>query len=134
VQLLKAGLLEIADLIVINKSDLDGANELYRSVLSTLGLSAPAADRPTVHQTSARDGVGIDALVDHLESALARDGSSWVSARTASLVRDVEDAIVGEALQRVRAAGLDGSSVAAGRQSVDEAVNALLDRARNERS
>jgi LAO/AO transport system kinase len=134
VQLLKAGLLEIADLIVINKSDVDGANELYRSVLSTLGLAAPAAERPAVLQTSARDGVGIDALVDLLESALDRDGSSWASTRTASLVRDVEDAVMEQALQRVRAAGLDGSTVAAGRQSVDEAVNALLDRARNERS
>lgn len=40
VQALKAGLMEIADIFVINKADRDGAGKLYKEVLSVIEMSA----------------------------------------------------------------------------------------------
>ncbi|HEX7070255.1 MAG TPA: hypothetical protein VF190_05600 [Rhodothermales bacterium] len=131
VQLLKAGILEIADVLIVNKSDLDGANELYRSLLSTLRLAKSATESPRVLQTSVAANAGIEELVDLIDSALDKDGESWQSTRASSLVRDVGDAVLEQALQRVREVGVSGESVVSGEQSVDEAVSDLLRRARD---
>ncbi len=56
----KAGLLEVAAVIVIHKADLPGAERVEAQVLSTLTLSmAPA---PLVLRVSARSGVGLAEL------------------------------------------------------------------------
>jgi LAO/AO transport system ATPase len=56
----KAGLLEVADVIVIHKADLPGAERVEAQVLSTLALSnAPA---PPVLRVSARSGAGLPEL------------------------------------------------------------------------
>src|SRR5204862_5504678 len=56
----KAGLLEVADLVVIHKADLPGAERVEAQVLSTLHLSATAA--PPVLRVSARSGAGVAEL------------------------------------------------------------------------
>jgi LAO/AO transport system kinase len=79
VQLLKAGLLEVADIYAVNKSDLPGAEDVTRGLRSMLGLAAPGnADwHPPVLKCSAATGEGIDklagSLADH-RSFLCRDG------------------------------------------------------------
>jgi LAO/AO transport system kinase len=56
----KAGLLEVADVIVIHKADLPGADRVEAQVLATQALSmAPAAP---VLRVSARSGVGVPEL------------------------------------------------------------------------
>lgn len=42
VQMLKAGLMEIGDLFVVNKADREGANQLFQSLISALQLDALA--------------------------------------------------------------------------------------------
>jgi LAO/AO transport system kinase len=70
VQAAKAGLLEIADVFVVNKADRPGAADTRRDLEQMLELSA-AKDgwRPPIIETVARDGVGVDelwaALADH---------------------------------------------------------------------
>jgi LAO/AO transport system ATPase len=61
-QLEKAGIIEIADIFVINKADLDGADRLEAQIKDTLG-----ADRVVVKTVASR-GEGIDALCDVLMS------------------------------------------------------------------
>jgi LAO/AO transport system kinase len=63
VQAAKAGLLEIADVFVVNKADRPGAADTRRDLEQMLELSA-AKDgwRPPIIETVARDGVGVDAL------------------------------------------------------------------------
>src|SRR5262249_47564398 len=56
----KAGLLEVADVVVIHKADLPGADQLEAQVKATLALSANAA--PPVLRVSGRTGAGLDAL------------------------------------------------------------------------
>src|SRR5512136_356264 len=61
VQALKAGIMEIADIFVVNKADRDGADRLVSSVESTLSLHAfDAGDwRPPVVKTVATTGAGV---------------------------------------------------------------------------
>ncbi len=67
VQLLKAGALELADVLVVNKADRPGAEELVREVSAYFRLvSAPSAATPTIVRTVATEGTGIAELVDAL--------------------------------------------------------------------
>ncbi len=63
VQSLKAGLLEIADIFVLNKSDRDGADRLEQQLRAMLQL-VPERDgwKPLVVRTIATEGKGTDAL------------------------------------------------------------------------
>lgn len=61
VQVAKAGLLEIADVFVINKADRDGADETARELRHMLGLS-DAGWKPEIVPTVATKGAGIDEL------------------------------------------------------------------------
>lgn len=62
VQANKAGLLEIADIFVINKADRPGADETRRDLDRMLDLTAPSAWRAPVVATAATTGAGIDEL------------------------------------------------------------------------
>lgn len=64
VQANKAGLLEIADLFVVNKADRDGVAETVRDLEMMLDLTGEMAWRPKVVQTIATRGEGIDELWD----------------------------------------------------------------------
>jgi len=75
VQAAKAGLLEIADIFVVNKADRAGAADAVRDLAGMLELSGDRAWRPPLLQTVATTGEGVDALFDaitahrtHLES------------------------------------------------------------------
>lgn len=63
-QLLKAGIMEIADLYVVNKSDLAGTDSLYDQLVSFLTFAGK--DTSSVVKTSALNGKGIDELVDKI--------------------------------------------------------------------
>lgn len=68
VQLLKAGILEIADLFVVNKSDLAGADAM---ALQLADLSRPENPVP-VFKTSALKNLGLDELVKGLNDRVKR--------------------------------------------------------------
>lgn len=55
VQALKAGLLEVADVLVVNKADLPGADAAVRALRSSLDLAMPAARRWVSDGHHARD-------------------------------------------------------------------------------
>jgi LAO/AO transport system kinase len=75
IQALKAGILEIADLFVINKADRDGVERLQADLDYVLSLS-PSADhpRPTVHRTVAVRNEGIAELVQAIGEFLEAAG------------------------------------------------------------
>jgi LAO/AO transport system kinase len=84
VQFMKAGILEWPDVFFVNKSDLEGlagrtAAELRAGL--DLGRSEPGEDRPPVLCGSARDGVGIDALIEAMDRHHASQASSEAGAR-----------------------------------------------------
>ncbi|MBA7664058.1 GTPase ArgK [subsurface metagenome] len=69
IQLMKAGILEIADVLVINKSDREGADRLRRLLEQMLALKENDSPWKTpVCQTSATQGDGIEELGELLGS------------------------------------------------------------------
>jgi len=64
VQALKAGIMEIADIFVVNKADREGAERLMQSVAANLSLQTFGAGdwRPSILKTEATTGKGIAEL------------------------------------------------------------------------
>jgi LAO/AO transport system kinase len=68
IQVMKAGLLEIADVFVVNKADRDGARRLKNELEVMLHLR-PASDwNVPVLMTEATAGVGIEALAEQIDA------------------------------------------------------------------
>jgi LAO/AO transport system kinase len=73
VQALKAGILEIADVLVVNKADREGADRAARDLTTMLDLAQrgrrrTAGDVPVL-KTIASTGAGVDALVHAIDAA-----------------------------------------------------------------
>ncbi|MDQ1479895.1 MAG: GTPase, partial [Actinomycetota bacterium] len=107
VQAAKAGLLEIADVFVVNKSDRPGAAETARDLEGILELAGDLSWRPPVLKTVATDGTGVaelwDALRAHREFL---ETNGLVEERRRRRVRDEIRAIVAEELrERANALG-----------------------------
>lgn len=70
IQAMKAGLMEIADLFVINKADRQGANQAVAQIQSMLEMRHPEEGiwSPRVVKTSALQGEGLSELTGDLES------------------------------------------------------------------
>jgi len=69
VQAMKAGLMEIGDLFVINKADRDGAERAAFAVRSSLEMRGAASSwAPPVLLTTASEGAGVAELVDAFEA------------------------------------------------------------------
>jgi GTPase len=80
VQSMKAGLMEVADIFVLNKAEREGADALEQQLEAMLRLAPEAgAPRPPILRTTATTGVGIKALAEAIERLRARfeRSSEW---------------------------------------------------------
>jgi LAO/AO transport system kinase len=70
VQSIKAGIMEIADVFVINKADRDGADRVEREIRAMQSLAHPRTDNwtPPVVKTIASDGTGVPELTAAIDS------------------------------------------------------------------
>jgi len=66
VQAIKAGIMEIADVFVINKSDQPGAGRMEHEIQGMLGL-VQGGPRPPIIRTVATDGTGVPELLDAVQ-------------------------------------------------------------------
>jgi LAO/AO transport system kinase len=93
IQAIKAGLLEIADVFVINKADHPGADRLAADLEGMLSLGEPRAWTPPIVRTVATDGAGLPDLLAAIErhgSFLAADGLLGARRRQALRTRLLE--------------------------------------------
>jgi LAO/AO transport system kinase len=67
IQAIKAGLFEIADILVVNKSDQNGADQAVRHLESMLSLRGPEHTRAVVVKTTATKGDGLDDLLTAID-------------------------------------------------------------------
>ncbi|MHB1610433.1 MAG: methylmalonyl Co-A mutase-associated GTPase MeaB, partial [Sulfobacillus sp.] len=68
IQAIKAGILEIGQVFVVNKADRDGADHTVRSIRSMLALSSEHPDwMPPIIKTVAEDGRGMEEVSQALE-------------------------------------------------------------------
>ncbi|HVX21264.1 MAG TPA: methylmalonyl Co-A mutase-associated GTPase MeaB [Acidimicrobiales bacterium] len=117
----KAGLLEVADLFVINKADRPGAREARRDLQQMLDLSMTGDWRPPIVDTVAATGDGVDALWAEVARHRAHLAASGLLAarRRQRLTQELRRVLVARLLRRVE-------EVAAGAAFAD-AVAALAD-------
>jgi len=112
IQAAKAGILEVADVLVVNKADREGADRTVRDLRHAAAMgsgSGPGAWRVPVVRTVATVGTGVDDLLAAVEAhraALGVDGLRDRRVRRAA--REVEGLAV-ETL-RARVGGLHGDS------------------------
>ncbi|MEI2777117.1 MAG: methylmalonyl Co-A mutase-associated GTPase MeaB [Tetrasphaera sp.] len=119
IQAAKAGLLEVADVLAVNKADRGGARETARELRAMLRLAdrPPDAWHPPILSISAADGTGVDDLVDaltqHREHAAA-DGT--LAARRGERARAELEALVLSALRERIAPAIEpyAAAIAAG--------------------
>ncbi|HKZ29289.1 MAG TPA: methylmalonyl Co-A mutase-associated GTPase MeaB [Acidimicrobiia bacterium] len=109
VQANKAGLLEIGDILVVNKADRDGVADTMRDLEQMLDLGGQRAWRPPVLATVATVGEGIgsvwQAVQDH-RSFLESTGR-LNEARSARLRQELHRAVVAELFRRAEDAAED---------------------------
>ena len=109
VQVLKAGLVEIADIFVVNKSDRRGANRLVTAIKDEVEAREHAAWwRPPVLLTQAHRGVGLaelhQAIVDH--RAEGERSSRLEHRRSERRKREFTRAVMGLVEARIAELGL----------------------------
>jgi LAO/AO transport system kinase len=112
VQIIKAGILEIADIFVVNKADLPGASKVVRDLKELVRHGARRNDwSPPVLTTVAESGEGVDELV----AAIDRHGDTIAASgelerrRIARLRAEVEAIVVERAAERARIALHEGT-------------------------
>lgn len=78
VQALKAGIMEIADIFVVNKADREGADRMVAAIESNLSLQAYGDQewRPPILKTEASTGKGIAELWDMVQQFRARPAAT----------------------------------------------------------
>jgi LAO/AO transport system kinase len=137
VQSLKAGIMEIADIFVVNKSDRDGADHVEREVRAMQSLAAEHGTWiPPVVRTIATTGAGIEELeqaVDQFWSWLAQEGR-LIARREQHWRARVMEMVRHELLRALRGRGLSDQAlakishqVAAGQQNPYQLVPQLLE-------
>jgi LAO/AO transport system kinase len=122
IQANKAGLLELADVFVVNKAEQAGAAACARDLERMLDLGTPSADRgsarPRVVCTTATSGAGIDdlaaALDDHL--ALLRGSGALATRRAMNLRAETSRRAIAQFARRLD----ELSATPAGRRILDD--------------
>jgi LAO/AO transport system kinase len=114
VQSLKAGVMEIADIFVVNKSDREGADRVEQEILSlqTLASDHPAHTPPVI-RTTATTGAGLEALataIDKMQQWLLQENR--LDARRAEHWQRRLDAMLRvELMRRARSNGFDATQL-----------------------
>jgi LAO/AO transport system kinase len=112
IQAAKAGILEIADVFVVNKSDRPGAQEVVRDLRTMLSMGEwpPGRWKPPIVSTAAAasDRAGLDDLVERIGQHQAwLDSSGELAARRQTRARE-EIAAIAVAVLRERMGALPG--------------------------
>ena len=92
VQMAKAGILEVADVFVVNKADREGAPDVMRELRQMLHLGAARSWDPPVLAASATEDDGIEEVWEAIETHRAHLDASGAlgDKRRARLLREVE--------------------------------------------
>jgi LAO/AO transport system kinase len=104
IQAIKAGILEIADVLVVNKSDREGADRTVRDLISMLELRAPGAPPVEIVRTVATTAEGVPELAVAIDRHRARaDGERAAERRRRRAHAELREVV----LDRLRRAADD---------------------------
>jgi len=94
VQTMKAGIMEMADIYVVNKSDRDGADYMVRSIMGMVELGEfPMGWRPPIVSTQATSDKGLDELIEKFDEFIAfqKKNGLFEKRRREQLIMEVGD-------------------------------------------
>jgi LAO/AO transport system kinase len=119
VQALKAGIMEIADVYVVNKADRDGADRTAAGIDAVLGLRTYAADewRPPVVRTEATTGAGVSDLWAAIERFRTHTAAALTERRRERAAFRVREWLAHQVMAQV-----EGTSGAVGLEALANAV------------
>ena len=98
IQTIKAGLTEIGDIYLINKSDLAGANQLFNAVRDFIGMSEK---NPTILLTSAKSNKGISEFAKKLEALIKSKKKTKKTQEQSRLETELKDIVLNNVKNKV---------------------------------
>ncbi len=105
VQVFKAGIMEIADIFVLNKADMPECDALERRLTALLDTAAPDVPRPPVVKTVATSGRGIDelwtVLLARIKSRTPDEKREYQKRRVRWLLREILRDKIFDRMQRL---------------------------------
>jgi LAO/AO transport system kinase len=104
VQALKAGIMEVADIFVVNKADREGVDRVVAEIQSMLALGTHNGLRPAIVKTVATSDEGIAAVWQAVLAFQAEAEAAGVAGqkRRAHVTRQLEEALRARLLRRLR--------------------------------
>lgn len=134
IQAMKSGLLEIADILVVNKSDRDGAEQTLQQLKGALSIRSGKNAQVPVLKTSATTGEGIGSLIEAIDGQAASLRSLDPIERRRRRARYlIARAAADLVASRIKSGGTNligelADEVLAGKSSPSEAALRILDR------
>lgn len=116
VQAVKAGLTEIGDMYVVNKSDIEGSTALYNTIVDLIGNTER---KPAVLKTSAKTGRGVRELAQNIDKLLKEKSINYKERERRMLEDELKDMVLNIVEKKV-------VSMLAGDKKYSEFIDKLL--------
>ena len=116
VQAVKAGLTEIGDMYVVNKSDIEGSTALYNTIVDLIGNTER---RPAVLKTSAKTGRGVREVAQNIDKLLKEKSINYKERERRRLEDELKDMVLNIVEKKV-------VSMLAGDKKYSEFIDKLL--------
>lgn len=97
IQTIKAGITEIGDIYLVNKSDLDGATQLFQALQDFIGT----AEEEIILKTSVKKNKGIKELASKLKELMKQKIKDKKSSEKTRLKSELEDIILNNVRQEI---------------------------------
>ena len=101
IQTFKAGLMEIADIFVLNKADSPEAEKTENQLMAMLELGYGGKETPPVVKTVATEGEGVEQLISEISRLVASKNQESRSARKKRLISWMLRDIIGEKIYQI---------------------------------
>ena len=98
IQTIKAGITEIGDMYIVNKSDLDGAGQLFQAVQDFIGS---VEKNPIILKVSSKTGKGITEFVKELRSSMKKKKKNKKQKENEMLAIELNDIILNTINQKI---------------------------------
>ena len=98
IQTIKAGITEIGDMYIVNKSDLDGAGQLFQAVQDFIGS---VEKNPTILKVSSKTGKGIIEFVKELNILMKKKKKGKKQKENEMLAIELNDIILNTVNQKI---------------------------------
>jgi LAO/AO transport system kinase len=86
IQAFKAGIMEIADIFVLNKADSPDAGKTERQIKAMLDLGFEGDTMPPIVKTVATEGEGVESLVNEIDKLVGSKSQEFIDSRKKRLI------------------------------------------------